>query len=466
MSYPLKCRIRAAGDATRVDIYDDIGGVFGGGISAQDFTASLQGVRGALDVHINSSGGDVFDGLAIAEGIRNHRGTVTTVVDGIAASIASVIFQAGDRRVMAPGSMLMIHDAWGACEGSSADMAAMAATLDKVSDNLAAAYARRAGGTAGGWRDAMRKESWYDADEAVAAGLADEVAGAAARLPAGLDVAALAAPGRIAAALRSLPRSAMTATGQGDSDGDGDVMPPCRMCGGSGRLKHPATGKNSIKCPGCNGTGTYDPDNDGDDDESASGDTDHDYVTEDGHAVVQNAAGGDGIETCPLCGGTGKIREGHVTCPDCGGTGKVPVKDALNERVLALMRYVMRNADVDNTPWDASRAWHNGTQASDPAAFYAAICAGEKTSGDPATQAHWALPYRYTPSSPPNAAAVRNCLARLNQVQDLKDPAGTKRKLQALMKEINPDYQPEDQAHTDFSVIGAEIARAVKEAFR
>src|SRR5258708_2102639 len=109
--YPLKCRIRAEAAVTRVDVYDDIGegGWFSDGLTAKSFAAQLAGVKGALEVHINSGGGDVFDGIAIGNAIRGHTGPVTTVTDGIAASIASVIAQAGGdgkRIIIAPGSMI------------------------------------------------------------------------------------------------------------------------------------------------------------------------------------------------------------------------------------------------------------------------------------------------------------------------------------------------------------------------
>lgn len=210
---PLKCRIRAAeAGVTRVDVYDDIGGGgwLDGGLTAKSFAAQLEDVRGALDVHINSGGGDVFDGIAISQAIRAHKGKVTTVVDGIAASIASVIAQAGGQRVVQPGAMVMIHDAFGACIGNAAEMTKMAETLGQVSDNIAGIYASRAGGTAESWRDSMRAETWYTADEAVAAGLADRVGDGDAQLPDGLDLAAFAmVPGRIAAAmLHARPKAA------------------------------------------------------------------------------------------------------------------------------------------------------------------------------------------------------------------------------------------------------------------
>jgi ClpP class serine protease len=97
-------------------------------------------------------------------------------VDGLAASIASVIAMAGDRIVMAPNSQLMIHDGSGLCIGNAAEMRQMAELLDRQSNNIAEVYANRAGGTAEDWRALMEAETWYTAQEAVDAGLADEVA--------------------------------------------------------------------------------------------------------------------------------------------------------------------------------------------------------------------------------------------------------------------------------------------------
>lgn len=217
--YPIKCRIRNdGGTVTRVDVYDDIGpgGWFSDGLTAKDFAAQLADVKGALEVHINSAGGDVFDGIAIANGIRDYKGDVTTVVDGLAASIASVISQAGGKRIVQAGSMVMIHDAFGLAIGNAAEMTKMAQTLDQVSDNIADIYAARTGrGSTATWRDRMRDETWYTADEAVAAGLADEVGNDAAVLPAGLDLDAFTAiPGRIAARLRALPQALTPHAGQ------------------------------------------------------------------------------------------------------------------------------------------------------------------------------------------------------------------------------------------------------------
>lgn len=528
--YPLKCRIRNEGGSTRVDVYDDIGGGgwFSDGVSAADFANQLAAIKGALEVHINSAGGDVFDGITIGNSIRGHKGPVTTVVDGLAASIASVIAQAGQERVVAPGSMLMIHDAFGGCMGNAGEMAQMAATLDKVSGNLASIYAERCGGTPEDWRAAMKDETWYTADEAVVAGLADKVSGEQAELPAGLDVAAFTAvPGRIAARLRSMPQARVRAADDGDAAGDGQS---CKTCAGTGRLKHPSTGKASVKCPSCKGSGTYTPGGGDDADDDDGG--------------MQNAADDgqdddDATEECNLCHGSGKIRDGHVTCPQCKGTGRVPegsqdddkpsdrarnaagdedlgdgwvrgadgtvrfdpdgdgdddstpegdtdhdyfdpdgkqikpippcpvAKDAAEEQLWAFYRLAIRDADgkVDNSPWDGGKAMANGTASDDPAAFFAGICAGQK-AGDKSTQAAWALPYKYHPDDPPNAAGVKAALGRLPQTQDLTNEAEAKKTLQAAMKQVNPDYEPEDSARQALSGVDlGRLGNALKEAF-
>ncbi|MEV3857733.1 head maturation protease, ClpP-related [Streptomyces sp. NPDC050095] len=163
----------AGSDEAEVMLYDEIGGWFGA--TADEFIADLRGITAPnLRVRINSPGGSVFEGIAIANALRSHPANVVIQVDSVAASIASVIAMAGDRVEMAPNSMLMIHDASGVCLGNSSDMEEMAKLLALISDNIADAYAARAGGTREQWREAMRAESWYLPDDAVAAGLADE----------------------------------------------------------------------------------------------------------------------------------------------------------------------------------------------------------------------------------------------------------------------------------------------------
>jgi ATP-dependent Clp endopeptidase proteolytic subunit ClpP len=163
-----------ADSSTEIMIYDEIGMW---GVSAADFVRDLATVTARnITLRLNTPGGEIFDGIAIYNALRSHPACVTTVVDGLAASIGSVIMQAGDRRVMMPHSTAMIHDGAGMCFGSAADMRELADLLDKLSDNIAGVYAERAGaGSVAEWRAAMLATSWYTASEAVAAGLADEV---------------------------------------------------------------------------------------------------------------------------------------------------------------------------------------------------------------------------------------------------------------------------------------------------
>jgi ATP-dependent protease ClpP protease subunit len=165
---PIKCRVREDAGVTRVDVYDDIGGDGEGGwfsgLTAKDFSAQLVSVAGPLDVHINSAGGSVPDGIAIANAVRAHRGRKRTIVDGMAASIASIIMQAGDERIVEPGSMVMIHDASTIVGGTQADLQKTADALGKHSDNLAKQYADRAGGTAEQWRGSIGTVEIYDTE--------------------------------------------------------------------------------------------------------------------------------------------------------------------------------------------------------------------------------------------------------------------------------------------------------------
>jgi ATP-dependent protease ClpP protease subunit len=182
-------RITNLGTGTAVIyVYDEIGYW---GTTAGDLVNELSQLQGvtAIDLHINSPGGEVFEGIAIYNCLRAHPAEITVYVDGIAASIASVIAMAGDRIVMGPHSQMMIHEGSGLCIGDADEMRKMADLLDFQSDNIAGVYAARAGGTVEEWRARMRTETWYTAETAVAAGLADEVAESPAP-PEGADDAA------------------------------------------------------------------------------------------------------------------------------------------------------------------------------------------------------------------------------------------------------------------------------------
>ena len=153
-----------------VYMYDEIGFW---GVSAAEFVRELESLDAVqIDLRINSPGGDVWDGIAIYNALCNHPAAVTSYIDGLAASAASFIAQAGGKVMIARNGTMMIHDAEGICIGNAADMMDMAELLDRASNNIADIYAQRCS-TVNQWRKSMRAVSWYVGSEAVDIGLAD-----------------------------------------------------------------------------------------------------------------------------------------------------------------------------------------------------------------------------------------------------------------------------------------------------
>lgn len=187
-------------DRAEVRIYDYIDSWFG--ISADEFVSQLNAITApAIDLRINSGGGDVFDAYAIYHALQRFPGTVDVHIDGLAASAASFIAMAGDTVEAGDPSRVMIHDASGLAYGNTADMTEMATLLDDLSDDIAGIYARKTGTDAATWRDAMRAETWYSAQSAVDAKLVDRIAAPAQQDPA--EPAENAASRRIRAKARS-----------------------------------------------------------------------------------------------------------------------------------------------------------------------------------------------------------------------------------------------------------------------
>lgn len=164
-------RNAAPGARTQVHIYDDIGFL---GKTAHDFIQDLDGIEGPIDLHLNSPGGEVFDGVAIYNTLL-ARDDVDVYVEGIAASIASVIAMAGDRVFIAPTAQFMVHNAFAMAAGDATDLREMADQLDRNTENIASIYAARTGRSREHWLALMDKESWFTGQEAVDAGLADSV---------------------------------------------------------------------------------------------------------------------------------------------------------------------------------------------------------------------------------------------------------------------------------------------------
>ncbi len=165
--------IKAAADddTTEILIYDYIGWY---GVEAGDFAAELEKVTTPkITLRINSPGGSVFDGFAIFNLLRDHPATVTSKVDGIAASIASLIALAGETVEIPKTAFMMIHNPWAFVIGNAADMRAMADTLDKVASPLVGVYSEKTGKKPDEIRELLDAETWYTGEEAVEAGLAD-----------------------------------------------------------------------------------------------------------------------------------------------------------------------------------------------------------------------------------------------------------------------------------------------------
>lgn len=150
------------------------------GVTADAFQAALSEVQSrAINLHVHSPGGNVFDGIAIYNALRTHPAHVTAYVEGLAASAASIIVQAADRRVMMRHSQMMIHntrvDAFGV---TAQDMDELKAILERQDSVLAGIYLERTkGGKAklGKILEAMAAETWFTDEEAVKFRLADAV---------------------------------------------------------------------------------------------------------------------------------------------------------------------------------------------------------------------------------------------------------------------------------------------------
>jgi ATP-dependent Clp protease protease subunit len=128
-----------------------------------------------LSVYINSDGGDVFAGQAIHSMLRRHKAKITVYVDGLAASIASVVAMAGDVIRMPRNAMMMIHNPWTIALGNAEDFRKMAEDLDKIRESIITTYQDKSGMDKDKIVELMDAETWLTAEEAVEYGLADEL---------------------------------------------------------------------------------------------------------------------------------------------------------------------------------------------------------------------------------------------------------------------------------------------------
>ena len=176
-----KWKMKALNDGNaEIFIYSDIGYDWWEDKStAQLFAEELKnlGDISSIDLHINSNGGDVFDGQAIHSLIKNHKGFVTAYIDGLAASIATVIAMGADKVIMPKNAMMMIHNAWTGLYGNANDLRKMADDLDHINDTIVNTYLAKVKDKTdeATIRELMDKESWLNAEECLSLGLCDEV---------------------------------------------------------------------------------------------------------------------------------------------------------------------------------------------------------------------------------------------------------------------------------------------------
>lgn len=170
------------GKTLDIYLYDIIGNFMGEGVSAKQFAKALEPHADAeqINLFINSPGGIVWDGVSIYNILKRHKANVTAYVDGIAASIASLILQAGDTRVIADGALVMLHKPWSFVVGNSQAMLNEAIELDKIEDSLVDIYTKRSGKTADEVKAYLKgvdgaDGTYFDSTEAQEAGLVDSI---------------------------------------------------------------------------------------------------------------------------------------------------------------------------------------------------------------------------------------------------------------------------------------------------
>ena len=157
-----------------IHLYDEIGGW---GVTARSFAKELAALGDVknIELRIDSPGGDVFEGITIYNLLKGIDAYITVHIDGLAASMASVIAMAGNKIIMPATSFMMIHKPWGGQVGDADDLRAYADLLDKVESTLSATYMEKTGLSAEEVAALLKKETWFNGTEAVEAGFADEL---------------------------------------------------------------------------------------------------------------------------------------------------------------------------------------------------------------------------------------------------------------------------------------------------
>lgn len=158
-----------------VFVYGDIGG-WSDCVSAEAFAKDLAGIEAeTINVRLNSGGGSVFEGIAIYNALAKHNAKVVVHIEGIAASIASVIAMAGDHIVIHEGSRMMIHKPWSFAGGDAMAMRKQADILDALESDIVDIYQARTENGRGELAQWMADETWLSARDAVDKGFSDEM---------------------------------------------------------------------------------------------------------------------------------------------------------------------------------------------------------------------------------------------------------------------------------------------------
>ena len=148
---------------------------FGDEVTPQLFKNDLNAGKGDITLWINSPGGDVFAAAQIYNMLMDYKGNVHVIIDGLAASAASVIAMAGTTVSMSPVAMMMIHNPWTIAQGEAKDMEKIIEMLGEIKESIVNAYELRTGLSRAKISHLMDSESWFNARKAVELGFADKI---------------------------------------------------------------------------------------------------------------------------------------------------------------------------------------------------------------------------------------------------------------------------------------------------
>lgn len=466
----------AVDGATRIDIYDEIGYW---GVMAADFAADLRKVRGDLDLHINSPGGDVFDGLTIYNALLQHRGDVAVSIDGLAASAASFIAQAARKGKLkiAKTATMMIHNGMGMVIGDASDMRKMAEVLDEQTQNIAGIYADRTGKPVEYWLGLMNAETWLLGQKAVDCGLADALIEVDAQPVNQWDLSVFkntpphladgvlqGTNGRIRNSDLSTIQEHNSTTGRHEHvhpayDSEGNIHSHVHAHHEDSKHGH----DHGVEWQSTDGeAGPRDFSQLDADGVTADGDTSipanaasvpyvspHEtrHIPMTGrhahdHGSHGHASHDDGIHSHSHNHSNSASHDHHGASngdgdqDDGGGMTSrdgTDWTDVLPSWLTQTGNVPVANASYDDSDWDGDAAMAAAGAADDPAAAFKAICAGRR-AGPADERGSYALPHHKKPGAAANRHGVNNALARFSSTNGLTNSSEAKAHLEAHQK--------------------------------